>query len=98
MTNTKMNAVDKKIKEQSELKWIMNASWRKLTRAEKVARVALKTLRFVVIAAVVAVIACVVIGTIFGIVVAMGIISAITGGFECASRTNTNRLYGMYKW
>ena len=98
MTNTKLNAVDKRIREANKIKWIMNARWGKLTTGEKVARVTLKLLRFAVIAAVIALVVSVVIGVTLGIVVAIGVSNAIIGGFQNASRTNTNRLYGMYRW
>ncbi|MBD5137038.1 MAG: hypothetical protein HDT39_13955 [Lachnospiraceae bacterium] len=98
MKNVKLNTVDKTIKEQSKIKWIMNGSWRKLTRGEKVARVVLKTLRFALITAVVVTVTSLVIGTVLGVLVAIGIASAITDGFKNASRANTNRLYGHYKW
>lgn len=98
MTNIKLNDIDKQIREANKIKWIMNASWRKLTTGEKVARVTLKLLRFAVIAAIIALIVSVVIGVALGIMVAMGVASAISGGFENVSRSNTNRLYGMYRW
>lgn len=98
MTNVKLNRADERIRKNSRIKWIMNARWGKLTRGEKAARVILKALRLALIGAAVVGIASVVIGTVLGIVVAIGIAGAITGGFENVSRANTNRLYGNYRW
>lgn len=98
MTNIKLNDIDRQIRKENKIKWIMNARWGKLTTGEKVARVTLKLLRFAVIAAVIALVVSVVIGVTLGIVVAIGVSNAIIGGFQNASRTNTNRLYGMYRW
>ena len=98
MTNIKLNDIDRQIRKENKIKWIMNGRWGKLTTGEKVARVTLKLLRFAVIAAVIALVVSVVIGVALGIMVAMGVASAISGGFENVSRSNTNRLYGMYRW
>lgn len=98
MKRRNLNTVDKKVRTQSKFRWIMKGSWAKLTRGEKVARVAVKTMKFGLTAAIVIAIGSVVIGLVLGILVAMGIAGAITGGFQNASRTNTGRLYGHYKW
>ena len=98
MKNVKLSAADKKIRDYSKFRWIMKASWKKLTRGEKVARVIVKTVKFAVIIAAVTAIASVVIGAVIGILVAAGIAGAIAGGFRNASRTGTNRFYGNYKW
>lgn len=98
MRRTNLNTVDRKIREQSKFRWIMKGSWRKLTRGEKVARVIIKTVRFGLITAAVVTIASIVIGAVLGILVAVGIAGAITGGFTNASRAGTGRLYGHYKW
>jgi len=99
MKKVKMNIADRKIREQSKMKWIMKGSWGKLTSGEKAARVALKVLRYALIAVTVAAIGTVVAGVVLGIAVAIGISGAFIGGFRNASRTNTNRFYGHYdKW
>lgn len=98
MKRRNLNTVDKKVRTQSKFRWIMKGSWAKLTRGEKVARVVVKTMKFGLTAAIVIAIGSVVVGLVIGILVAMGIAGAIAGGFQNASRTNTGRLYGHYKW
>lgn len=97
-TKVKLNALDEKIRQQHHLQYIMNISWRKLTRGEKVARVALKTLRFALVAGVVVLVGSLVLGVALGVMVAFGIAGAFADGFRNASRTGTQRFYGHYKW
>lgn len=94
----KLNAVDQKVRANGRLRWIMKASWGKLSRGEKAARVILKTLKYAAITAAVVAIGSIIVGIILGILVAIGIVGAIAGGFQNASRAGTGRLYGHYKW
>lgn len=98
MKNVRLNAADKKVKANGRFRWIMKASWNKLSRGEKVARVVLKTAKYAAIVAAVVAIGSIIIGAVIGILVAIGIVGAVAGGFENASRTNTGRFYGHYKW
>ena len=77
----------------------MKGNWRKLTRAEKLARVFLKTLRLALSAAIVAAIGSIIVGVFFGVLVAVGVSNAFVGGFRNAGRANTYKMYGHYnKW
>lgn len=98
MERVKMNTADRRIKEQNKFRWIMKGNWKKLTRGEKVARVIIKMFHYGLITTGVIAIGSVVIGAVIGIAVAIGIVGAIAGGFGNASRANTNRFYGNYKW
>lgn len=98
MKNAKLNVADKKVRENGRFRWIMKASWNKLSRSEKVARVVLKTAKLAVITVAVVAIGSIIVGAVIGILVAIGIVGAIAGGFENASRTNTGRFYGHYRW
>ena len=80
------------------MKNMMKTPWCKLTTGEKIGRLVLKVLKYAAIAAIVVAIGSIVIGLALGVFVAVGITNAFIGGFKNASRVNTNKYYGYYKW
>lgn len=85
-------------KKKNRFYWIRKGEWSRLTRGEKVGRVALKIVKYALIGGAVAVIAAIVIGSLLGVIIAFAMADAIAGGFKNASRANTGELYGHYKW
>lgn len=71
---------------RAKMRKLKMTPWNKLTRGEKVAKAVLKLVKFAVIGALIALGVTVVVGVAIGVFAAFAIVSAISGGFENASR------------
>lgn len=71
---------------RAKMRKLKMTRWNKLTRGEKVAKVVLKLVKFVTIAIIFALGITVVAAVAIGVFAAFAIISAVSGGFDNASR------------